>query len=358
MNEKMISFLLLLFINLLFFSCNNEVLHFDKKNLDYNIDNIDSLFKVNKEKHTIEFVLRDTTWTFSINDIDSVIMNKKKDVKVPQCYYDKLNIDIACQSCIIINDTLIGFKTGGAATAISLVSKEKVDFSPECITYQPHCNVANCYDKNSKHYVYLSEWDGKHRCFVEELSYNPINKVWKSTTRQILSLNMDDSIRGKGNMDWIVDSKNDKIYVQTYKDGNSKNATGLIYLELPLPALDQIGEVVLSSNDIIRRIEHPMIYITQDKEIYKGKIYIASGLNDNYPGQITAIDLETFEDDIYDLSNIKGEPEGLAFYKNNLFLFYWATNYNIQKEKAINIYFRNGMCLSYPIEDIVDIKFY
>lgn len=352
-NGNYISLAFLLLLNILSLSCNKDETH--NENDQYNIG---TLFNDNKEKHTVEFVLKDTMWMFSIEEIDNVVSNENEIVKESHCYYEKLNIDVACQSCIVINDTLIGFNNGGVASAISLITREKVDFTPKCITYQPHCNVANCYDKNGKHYVYLSEWDGKHRCFVEELSYNPTKKVWKSTIRQILSLNIGDSIRGKGNMDWIVDSDNEKVYVQTYKDGNSSNATGLIYLELPLPSIDKIGEVVLSSKDIIRRIEHPMIYITQDKEIYKGKLYIASGLNNNYPGKITVIDLRTFDDEIYDLSCINDEPEGLTFYKNNLLLFYWTKNYNIQKKKAINIYFKNGMCLSYPIEDIVEIKFY
>lgn len=311
----------------------------------------------NNRKELI-LALSDTSYVFRIDDIENISYHENEDIRKGKTFFSESNFDISGQSCISFNDTIIAFNTGGKATAISMISKERVSFTPESTTFHPHCNVANHYYYKGKHYVYLSEWDGLHRCFVEELSYNELSKKWSSRLVQIISLNVDDSIRGVGNMDWIVDQDNEKLYVQTYKDGTSENATGLIYLEFPLVAPMSSKTVTFTTEMVLRRIEHPMIYITQDKEIYNNKLYVASGWGGNYPGKVTVIDLDSFNDCfVYNLGELNDEPEGLFIYKDNLMVTYWSNNYFVQNKESIFIHFNNNICLSYPLESIRMIYF-
>ena len=168
-----------------------------------------------------------------------------------------------------------------------------------------------------------------------------------------------DSIRGQGNMDWIIDPTERMLYVQTYRDGTSESATGLVYMQFALPPITEDKEIVISEKQIIKRVEFPMIYITQDKVIHRGKLYVLSGWGENHPGMITVINLKEFQiHSTWDLSYRNDEPEGLNFYKDNLILFYWSKNYSIQNRKSLFFYFRNGISLSYPISDIKNIMYY
>ena len=138
-----------------------------------------------------------------VERIINKIINENVDIDKHGCHFAELKLNTTGQSGIVINDTVILFNTGGNAIATSLITGESTSFVPECISYHPHCNVANYCQKDGKHYVYLSEWDGKHRCFVEELYYNVNKNNWESRLVQILSLDIDDTVRGSGNMDWI-----------------------------------------------------------------------------------------------------------------------------------------------------------
>lgn len=309
-------------------------------------------------KTYIEVVLDDTSYVFKNSDINRMSTIENNQIEQNRCCFSGLKLNTKGQSGVVIGDTVILFNTGGSAIATSLMTGESTSFLPECTKYNPHCNVANYYSYSGKHYVYLSEWDGQHRCFVEELWYDSAAHKWNSKLRQILSLDIDDSIRGVGNMDWIIDQEHNMVYVQTYKDGTSENATGLVYLQFPLPSPRSSNEIIFKDDQIIRRIENPMIYISQDKFIYKNKMYIASGWGGNVPGKLTVINLINFsEEETYDLSFKNDEPEGIVMYKDNILLFYWGNNYSIQNKPSLFLLFNNGLVLSYPKSKIREIKF-
>lgn len=325
----------------------------------YAIDTISSLLRANTDKTYIEIVLGDGRYTFPIADISEITITENTSLQQNRCVFSNLGLTSSGQSGVIINDTVINFNNGATATATSMATNEVTNFSPECTNYRPHCNVANYLHWNGKHYVYLSEWDGQHRCFVEELNYDVNAKVWHSQLVQIITMSISDDIRGIDNMDWIVDQENNMLYTQTCKDGTSENATGLIYMQFPLPSLDDNRNVTITDDQIIRRVEFPMIYISQDKFIYKGNMYIASGWGAGFPGKITVIRLSDFSVvDEYDLSARNDEPEMIDMYKDNLLVFYWTANYSVQNKKSIYIHFKNGICLSYPIVNIKEFNFY
>ena len=325
----------------------------------YAIDTVSSLLRAYTDKTYIEIVLRDDRYTFPIADISEITMAENTSLQQNRCVFSNLGLMSSGQSGVIINDTVINFNNGATATATSMATNDVTNFSLECTSYRPHCNVANYLQWNGKHYVYLSEWDGQHRCFVEELNYDANAKVWHSKLVQIINMSISDDIRGIDNMDWIVDQENKMLYTQTYKDGTSENATGLIFMQFPLPSLDNNRNVTITDDQIIRRVEFPMIHISQDKLIYKGNMYIASGWGGRFPGKVTVIRLSDFSVvDVYDLSARNDEPEMVEVYKDNLLVFYWTTNYSVQNKKSIYIHFKNGICLSYPIANIKELYFY
>ena len=347
-------FPILLYLLLPLFSYSCEKMD-DAKDDKFNFE-LDS-YK-NSGKQFLNIVLTDTNYIFKLSEIEKMSTTENVDIDRNRCHFAELKLKTTGQSGIIVNDTVILFNNGANAIATSLITGESTSFVAECNNYNPHCNVANYYQKEGKHYVYLSEWNGKHRCFVEELYYNVNKNNWESRLVQILSLDIDDDIRGYGNMDWIVDTGNNMIYTQTYKDGTSENATGLVYLQFSLPSISDNRDAVLKEDKIIRRIEYPMIYITQDKFIYKGKLYIASGTVGDIEKKITIIDLDSFtEDEVYDLSYRNDEPEAMDIYKDNIMLFYGHCNYSIQNKHSLFIYLKNGLVFSYPQSDIKGINY-
>lgn len=263
------------------------------------------------------------------------------------------------QSTFNIGDTIFSVKKSGRTNSIVIDSSFSTVFKFEKMEIlKPHSNAVDVMDWNGEHYVYISEWDGEHRCFVERIWFNSTSKKWITSLVQILSLDIPDSIRGKGNMDWIIDKENGLIYTQTYKDGSSRTAKELVYLRFRLPEVND-GDVTFRVTDIEKKYNRPMIYITQDKKIYKNQMFIASGApGTKYKRMITVFDLpELTKSREIDLSLIDEEPEGLFFYKDELMMLYKAGIYKIQEKTAIVLNFKDGRTESYALENIKSIDF-
>lgn len=333
------------------YSCEKESDENDKLNYE-----LSSALKNGKQ--FLNIVLPDTSYLFKVSEIKKLSTLENKDIDHHHCVLSELSINATGQSGIVVNDTVILFNAGGNAIATSLISGESSTFLPECSKYHPHCNVASYMRNNGKHYVYLSEWDGEHRCFVEEIKYDTRQKKWESQLVQVLSTSIDDRIRGFGNMDWIVDAETETIYTQTYKDGSSTNATALVFLQFKLPSPSSEKTVVFTLESVIRRIEKPMINATQDKFIYKGKMYIASGLGDGMPGKITIFNIDSFkEEEAITLTFRNDEPEAMHMYKDNIIMFFWTRCCSIQYKRSLFIHFNNGLVFSYPQSLIRDLKY-
>ena len=263
------------------------------------------------------------------------------------------------QSAFNLGDTIFSIKNFGNALVTVLGSHKSKSFIFEGMAAKkPHSNTVDVMDWNGEHYVYISEWDGEHRCFVEHIWFNPVSKKWLTKLVQTLSLDIPDSIRGNGNMDWIIDKENGLIYTQTYKDGSSRTAKELVYLQFRLPEINA-GDVTFRAADIDRVYNRPMIYVTQDKKIYKNQMYIVSGApGTKYKRMISIFDLpEMTKSKEIDLTLIDEEPEGLFFYKDKLMMQYKAGVYRIQEKPALNLYFKDGGSVSFALEDIKSINF-
>ncbi len=263
------------------------------------------------------------------------------------------------QSAFNIGDTIFSVEKSGRTYSIAVGSSFSATFKFEKMgMLKPHSNVADVMDWNGEHYVYISEWDGEHRCFVEQIRFNPFSKKWLTKLVQTLSLDIPDSIRGKGNMDWIIDKENGLVYTQTYKDGSSRKAKELVYLRFRLPKVNE-GDVTFRTADVEKKYSRPMIYVTQDKKIYRNQMFIASGApGTKYKRMITVFDLpELSKSREIDLTLIDEEPEGLFFYKDELMMLYKAGIYKIQEKPTMILNFKDGRTESYALECIKSIDF-
>lgn len=244
---------------------------------------------------------------------------------------------ICKQASFICEKHLICLSNDGHAIAYPLFSTaDSVTFDLDCVKYTPHCNVANLVKKGKKNYLYTSEWNNQRRFFVEDIAYDKKQDKWTSRLIQTISMDIPDSIAGAGFTDWIVDAKNNKLYAHTYLEGiegNDRVATGVILLEFNLPSRQE-KQVVLHSADILRRAAYPMFYVTQDKEIHNGKMYIMAGLrtskkkNWDFSRKMFVINLKNLEvEKIYDFAFYFDEPEGIDFYKGKTYITFRRGTY-------------------------------
>jgi len=173
-------------------------------------------------------------------------------------------------------------------------------------------------------YLYVSETIKPHRCFVENI--NDGNETLVQTIEAI----------EKGivysNHGWLIDKDNNCLYGlnsfwHQYVDekGNIKT----VITKYRLPRVNEGEKIVLSEKDIIDRFEVLFTSSMQGAAIYKGRLYIASGLweSDNNTQEtkrtIVVVDLKkkrkVKEIDVNGLTT--NEPEGIDFYKNKCLLF-------------------------------------
>lgn len=235
---------------------------------------------------------------------------------------------ICKQASFICDGHMVCLSNNGHAKAYPLFStRDSVVFDLASAIYKPHCNVANLMRVKNKNYLYTTEWSGKRRCFVERIGYDKNNRQWHTELVQTFSFNIPEQIAGGGYADWIVDTDKKKIYLHVYKNNRKENdiiSRSIIMMEFNLPKIND-GDVTFTEKNILRRTEIPMIRGTQDKEIYKGKMYIIAGNKTtkkfNWEGlrRMVIFDLKTFKvEKIVDISAYFDEPEGLDFWKGTL----------------------------------------
>ena len=155
---------------------------------------------------------------------------------------------------------------------------------------------------------------------------------------------MPDSIAGGGFRDWVVDTDNDRLYAHTYLEGtpgNDRTGTAVVLLEFALPPLDS-PTVVLQVDDILRQKRFPMIYVTQDKEVYKGKLLVLAGLrtkkSENWDDsrKLLVIDLLSMKvEKLIDMSFYFDEPEGIDIYRDKVYVTFRRGTFLLEN-KLIN----------------------
>lgn len=246
------------------------------------------------------------------------------------------------QGCFLYGDYLVQLSNNGHAEAYSLKDGHvDASFDIASSIYKPHCNVANILRRGFRTYLYTSEWNNGRRFFVERIRRSRGGK-WTCKLEQIISTDAPDSLVGAGYMDWVIDAKNRKLYSVAYERGGEKNDyffCGTVVVEYVLPELSE-GDVVLHENDILRRKVLPSVRLTQDKEIFDGKMYIGAGVrtrknrNCDADRLIAVVDVEKLElERIIDFGWYNEEIEGIDFRKGRMLLT-----------------FRKGICFDFDYE--------
>ena len=139
-------------------------------------------------------------------------------------------------------------------------------------------------------------------------------------------------IIGAGDIDWVVDPENEKLYAFAYKLAGPSTIevdNEEIITLFNLPSIEEGEKVNLSCSDIIQAWHFPTFNYSQDKCYHNNKIYILSGGYENrysHMNKIRVFNTLTGKLDI-DKSIIStgmglSEPEGISFYKNMLLMSY------------------------------------
>lgn len=234
------------------------------------------------------------------------------------------------QASFVCQNHLVTLDNDGHAIAYSLPDgKDSTFFDLASLPYKPHCNVADIRRYHGHNYLYVTEWNGQRRAFVEDIRWDRRSNSWSSELVQIISCDADSTIVGAGYLDWVIDERGRKIYSVAYKEGtpknDRKNSTATVICEFDLPD-PMAGNVTLHSEDVLRRMEiSPVIYVTQDKAVHRGKLYIAAGFkNWDSSRQIAVVDLKTFMlEKTISLAFYNREPEGLDFVKGKVYITYY-----------------------------------
>ena len=239
------------------------------------------------------------------------------------------------QGAFVTDGYYVTLNIGAHAKAFNLGTGElEASFDFASAAYNPHCNVVDINRFRGRDYVYISEWNGDRRFFVEELRHK--GRKWSGKLVQTISADLvPDAVKGEGYMDWVADYQNRKLYSVAYKTGGYRHDVhgnnSLVLVEYPLPDPKK-GNVVLSEKDVLRRTEFPVYLGTQDKQVKDGKMYILCGLRTksgirdlmyNNLRVIAVVDLESFtlEKEIR-LDDYPLEPEGIDFIGDDMYIHY------------------------------------
>ena len=239
------------------------------------------------------------------------------------------------QGAFLFDGHVVTLNIGAHAKAFNLADGSlSAAFDLDCARYNPHCNVADITRRGGRNYIYISEWNGDRRFFVEEIRHKGRN--WSSKLVQVISADgVPDSVKGAGYMDWVADYENGRLYSIAYKENHPRHdivgATRLIIVEYPLPD-PRKGSVDFSVKDILRRTEIPVYQATQDKQVHAGKLYILAGIKtrkdprefqSSWLRTIGVFNLETFRlEREFRLDFYELEPEGIDFIGDDIYLTY------------------------------------
>ena len=267
------------------------------------------------------------------------------DVPVEKARLVPVFMPICKQASFISHEHLVCLSNDGHAIAYPLfLTEDSTCFDLASSSFQPHCNVANVRKRKGQDYIYVSEWDGHRRLFVEMVKRDRLTATWDARMVQTITTDIPDSIAGGGFRDWVVDTDNDRLYAHTYLEGtpgNDRTGTAVVLLEFALPPLDS-PTVVLQVDDILRQKRFPMIYVTQDKEIYKGKLLVLAGLrtkkSENWDDsrKLLVIDLLSMKvEKLIDMSFYFDEPEGIDIYRDKVYVTFRRGTFLLEN-KLIN----------------------
>lgn len=232
------------------------------------------------------------------------------------------------QGMAIYGDYAYLFNDGGLCRKLNLKT-EKIDgeFMLQCAAKNTHVNSA-CFSKqyiSDSHIpaLYVTEFYGKRRCFVEVI-HNRTSKLVQTIELR--------NLQGKNPFvrEWIVDSKEGTLYAVIREDNqNDRN----VIKKFQLPQLIDGKEIVLTDEQVLDEFTVRFVNGLQGGKIKGRYMYIATGFTPlhgegkYFDREIKVIDLKKKKlVRSIDLSKVTvNEPEDIDFYKGNCLLFAGGT---------------------------------
>ena len=185
-----------------------------------------------------------------------------------------------------------------------------------------HCNVmcfGNVIGSGNLPYLYVSQWNEQKGCFVYDIASD-----YTATLKQvILPTNVSASLIGSWNIDWVVDTDNNRLISIGYVDALSElsPSNGMQVCIFKLPALTE-SVVNLTDADVLDSFHIDEFYVRQDCCYNNGNIYMMCGASNTLDyTKIAVINLAGRNvASVIDLKWLSQEPEGIDVYDNSLFI--------------------------------------
>lgn len=193
----------------------------------------------------------------------------------------------------------------------------------------PNCHVNNAcfgnylFKDNDIPAIYITEYKGKHRCFVENITAD-------GTSHLIQTIGYSKNDVPVFVLNWCVDAENKFIYaiINTRKDIKKANGVVNSILRFRLPDLNE-PNILFTEKDVLDRFDVSFPNGIQGAKIKNGHLFIVTGLQETSKYRfdseraIIVIDLKRKKiDRKIDLTCITmNEPEDMDFYKNDILLY-------------------------------------
>ena len=229
----------------------------------------------------------------------------------------------SAQGMAISGDFAYLFNDGGLCRVLNLET-EKIDyeFMLECAAKETHVNCA-CFSKvyigeSSIPALYVTEFYGKRRCFVEVIQ--------NGTSRLVQTIELRNQ-QGKNPFvrEWIVDNNEGMLYA-IIREANQSEEN--VIRKFHLPPLNN-ANVILTDKDIVDEFTVNFVNGLQGGKIKGRYMYVVTGFTPLH-GEGKYYDREIKVIDLYkkklvrsiDLSKVTiNEPQDIDFYKGDCLLF-------------------------------------
>lgn len=230
----------------------------------------------------------------------------------------------SAQGMAIYKDYAFLFSDGGLCRTLNLkTGVVDGEFFLESAGKNTHVNCA-CFSRQfvtgySLPALYITEFYGKRRCFVELIKDGKSKLI--QTIEYVNRQGTNPFVR-----EWIVDNKNQTLYAVIREGNRQKNN---IIKKFLLPKLESGSSVILTDDNVIDEFSVVFENALQGGVIYGRNMYIATGSSSLHgeeeylAREIKVIDLKrkVLVKSINLKSVTMNEPEDIDFYKGKCFLY-------------------------------------
>ena len=230
----------------------------------------------------------------------------------------------SAQGMAIYEDYAYLFNDGGLCRVLNLKSgKIEGEFMLECSSKDTHVNSA-CFSRqyvsdSSIPALYITEFYGKRRCFVEVINSG------KSKLVQTIELKNQEG-QPPFVREWIVDNKRQMLYA-VIREKNQQDEN--VIKKFSLPKVIEGSTIVLTEENVMDEFSVNFLNGLQGGKIVGHYMYLVTGFSSlqgegkYYNREIKVIDLKNKRlVRSIDLNNVTmNEPEDIDFYQGKLLLF-------------------------------------